>query len=134
MAGLRHNRLGAGQARRSDGRSTGYALTSANDFAGRDPKNWKLQGSNDGQGWTDLDTRTNEVFPQRFQTRQFSFTNTTAYQYYRLDISANSGEPIIQLAELFLIGPDAARRRKPTCSRRRSASPTGSTRPTTACR
>ncbi|HEV7706867.1 MAG TPA: ThuA domain-containing protein, partial [Asanoa sp.] len=84
-----------------------YALTSANDFPGRDPKNWKLQGSNDGQSWTDLDTRTNEVFPQRFQTRQFSFTNTTAYQYYRLDISANSGEPLIQLAEMWLIGPDA---------------------------
>ncbi|HTF06964.1 MAG TPA: ThuA domain-containing protein, partial [Asanoa sp.] len=84
-----------------------YALTSANDFPGRDPKNWKLQGSNDGQSWTDLDTRTNEVFPQRFQTRQFSFTNTTAYQYYRLDISANSGEPLIQLAEIWLIGPDA---------------------------
>ena len=50
-----------------------YALTSANDFAGRDPKNWKLQGSNDGQSWTDLDTRTNEMFQQRFQTRQFSF-------------------------------------------------------------
>ncbi|GIF62739.1 hypothetical protein Ais01nite_07740 [Asanoa ishikariensis] len=84
-----------------------YALTSANDFDGRDPKNWKLQGSNDGQSWTDLDTRTNEVFPQRFQTRQFTFTNTTAYQYYRLDISANSGEPLIQLAEIWLIGPDA---------------------------
>ena len=84
-----------------------YALTSANDFPGRDPKNWKLQGSADGQNWTDLDTRTNEVFPQRFQTKQYSFTNTQAYQYYRLDITANSGEPLVQLAELWLIGPDA---------------------------
>ncbi|MBY8874243.1 ThuA domain-containing protein [Micromonospora sp. PLK6-60] len=84
-----------------------YALTSANDFPGRDPKDWKLQGSVDGSTWVDLDRRTGETFPQRFQTKQYSFTNTTAYQHYRLDITANSGEPLIQLAELWLIGPDA---------------------------
>jgi glucose/arabinose dehydrogenase len=84
-----------------------YALTSANDFPGRDPKNWTLQGSTDGTTWTDLDTRSNETFPQRFQTRQFSFTNDKAYQHYRLNVTANSGEPLIQLAELWLIGPDA---------------------------
>ncbi|MFG3714260.1 ThuA domain-containing protein [Micromonospora sp. NPDC047730] len=84
-----------------------YALTSANDFPGRDPKNWTLQGSEDGTTWTDLDTRSNETFPQRFQTRQFSFTNSKAYQHYRLNVTANSGEPLIQLAELWLIGPDA---------------------------
>ncbi|TDC40121.1 DUF1080 domain-containing protein [Micromonospora sp. 15K316] len=84
-----------------------YALTSANDFPGRDPKNWTLQGSQDGTSWTDLDTRSDETFPQRFQTKQYSFTNTTAYQHYRLNITANSGEPLIQLAELWLIGPDA---------------------------
>jgi glucose/arabinose dehydrogenase/type 1 glutamine amidotransferase len=82
-----------------------YALTSANDFPGRDPKDWKLQGSPDGQSWTNLDTRTGESFPQRFQTRQYQFDNSQAYQYYRLDITANSGEPLIQLAELRLFGP-----------------------------
>ena len=61
-----------------------YALTSANDFPGRDPKDWTLQGSQDGTTWTDLDTRTGETFPQRFQTKQYSFTNSTAYQHYRL--------------------------------------------------
>ncbi|MFI6265605.1 ThuA domain-containing protein [Micromonospora sp. NPDC051006] len=84
-----------------------YALTSANDSPGRDPKNWTLQGSQDGSTWTDLDTRSNETFAQRFQTNQYSFTNTTAYQHYRLNITANSGEPLLQLAELWLIGPDA---------------------------
>ncbi|MGK5739958.1 ThuA domain-containing protein [Micromonospora sp. URMC 103] len=84
-----------------------YALTSANDFPGRDPKNWTLQGSEDGSTWTDLDTRTDETFPQRFQTKQYTFTNTKAYQHYRLNITANSGEPLIQLAELWLIGPDS---------------------------
>ncbi|MEU7877691.1 ThuA domain-containing protein [Microbispora bryophytorum] len=84
-----------------------YALTSANDFPGRDPKDWTLQGSQDGKSWTDLDKRTGETFPSRFQTKEYTFTNTTAYAYYRLNITANSGEPLIQLAELRLFGPDA---------------------------
>ncbi|MEU9888777.1 ThuA domain-containing protein [Sphaerisporangium sp. NPDC051011] len=84
-----------------------YALTSANDFPGRDPKDWTLKGSQDGSTWTDLDKRTGEAFPQRFQTKEYKFTNTTVYQYYRLDITANSGEPLTQLAELRLFGPEA---------------------------
>jgi glucose/arabinose dehydrogenase len=79
-----------------------YSLTSANDFAGRDPKNWTLQGSNDGTNWTDIDSRTNETFPERFQTRKFVFANSTVYSNYRLNITANAGDPIIQLADLAL--------------------------------
>ncbi len=89
---------------------TRYALTSANDFPGRDPKNWTLQGSTDGTNWTNLDSRTNETFPQRFQTKEYKFDNSTAYQHYRLDITANSGEPMIQLAELRLLGPERGTR------------------------
>ncbi|WP_327044646.1 ThuA domain-containing protein [Microbispora sp. NBC_01189] len=84
-----------------------YALTSANDYQGRDPKNWTLKGSQDGQTWVDLDKRTNETFPQRFQTKEYKFDNSTAYPWYRLDITANSGEPLTQLAELRLFGPTA---------------------------
>jgi glucose/arabinose dehydrogenase/type 1 glutamine amidotransferase len=84
-----------------------YALTSANDFPGRDPKNWTLQGSQDGKSWSDLDKRTGESFPQRAQTKEYTFQNSTAYPYYRLDITANSGEPLTQLAELRLFGPTA---------------------------
>ncbi|MFY1699773.1 ThuA domain-containing protein [Solwaraspora sp. WMMA2101] len=84
-----------------------YALTSANDFPGRDPRDWTLQGSNDGENWTDLDRRTGQSFPQRFLTRQFAFDNTDPYRHYRLNITANSGEPLTQLAELWLIGADA---------------------------
>ncbi|GIJ46808.1 hypothetical protein Val02_36940 [Virgisporangium aliadipatigenens] len=82
---------------------TGYALTSANDFIGRNPKDWTLQGSDNGTDWTDLDRRTNEAFPDHpFQTRRFNFANTRAYLHYRLNITANAGEPIIQLADLRL--------------------------------
>ncbi|MBO0869476.1 MAG: ThuA domain-containing protein, partial [Micromonosporaceae bacterium] len=84
-----------------------YALTSANDSPGRDPKDWTLQGSADGTNWTDLDTRTGQSFPQRFQTNQYAFTNSTAYQYYRLNITLNAGDSITQLAELWLFSPNA---------------------------
>ncbi|MER6117366.1 ThuA domain-containing protein [Streptomyces sp. NPDC001743] len=79
-----------------------YALTSGNDYTGRDPKDWKLLGSDDGKTWKTLDTRSGETFTSRGQTRQFQFTNKDAYQNYRLEITANGGEPLIQLAELRL--------------------------------
>ncbi|GAB3894810.1 hypothetical protein GCM10029964_073810 [Kibdelosporangium lantanae] len=84
---------------------TSYALTSANDYPGRNPKDWTLQGSNDGgQSWTDVDKQTGQTFSDPFQTRKFTVTpaNTTAYTNYRLNITANSGEPLIQLADLRL--------------------------------
>jgi predicted alpha-1,2-mannosidase len=79
-----------------------YALGSANDAPGRDPKNWQLQGSSDGASWTTLDTRSNQSFASRFQTRQYSVDNGTAYLYYRLNITANAGDSGTQLAELLL--------------------------------
>ncbi|GHH65182.1 ThuA domain-containing protein [Promicromonospora soli] len=79
-----------------------YALTSANDFAGRDPKSWTLQGSTDGTTWTDLDTQTDQDFPERFTPNDYRFENTVAYQHYRLDITANAGDDLTQLAEIQL--------------------------------
>jgi predicted alpha-1,2-mannosidase len=83
-----------------------YALTSANDAPGRDPRDWELQGSADGQTWTTIDTRTGEAFTARFQRKEYRFENTTTYPYYRLNITRNSGDSIIQLAEWELSGGD----------------------------
>ena len=85
-----------------------YALTSANDAAGRDPRDWTLQGSQNGTDWTTLDTQTNQDFSARFQTKQYSFSNAVAYKHYRLDITANHGDDIIQLAELQLSNGETA--------------------------
>jgi len=82
----------------------GYNLTCANDVPGRDPKNWQFQGSQDGNNWTTMDTRANETFSNRFVTKQYIFSNTTAYNYYRLNITANNGDPNgLQLAEMVFI-------------------------------
>ncbi|WP_209622295.1 GH92 family glycosyl hydrolase [Saccharothrix coeruleofusca] len=87
-----------------------YALSSANDERPRDPKDWTLSGSNDGQNWTALDTRAGEAFAERHQTNVYEVPgNTTAYRHYRLDITANTGAPdATQLAEVqFSDGSDA---------------------------
>ncbi|RFM26753.1 T9SS type A sorting domain-containing protein [Deminuibacter soli] len=80
-----------------------YTITSANDSPERDPLNWTLQGSTNGSTWTTIDTRTNQDFPHRFQKRIFNFTNTAAYNYYRFNLTNNSGT-ILQLAEIELFG------------------------------
>jgi alpha-L-fucosidase 2 len=78
-----------------------YDITSANDVPGRDPRDWQVQGSWNGTTWTTLDTRTGETFTNRFLTRQYPFSNISAYAWYRLNITANNGDPSgLQLAEL----------------------------------
>ncbi len=68
-----------------------YKITSAKDKPEADPKNWQIQGSNDNQNWTTLDTRTNQTFAQRGITQSYDLNNTQAYRYYRLNITANNG-------------------------------------------
>jgi signal transduction histidine kinase len=83
---------------------SGYALTAANDYPDRDPRVWRLLGSNDGgTTWNVLDVRTNEVFERRFERREYRLGHPAAYSRFRLQIdevadpkTANS----VQLAEL----------------------------------
>ncbi len=76
-----------------------YTITSANDVPNRDPRDWNLQGSNNGSSWTTLDTRSGQTFSSRFLTKSYSFTNSTSYLYYRLNITNNNGETGTQFAE-----------------------------------
>ncbi|MEU9609786.1 GH92 family glycosyl hydrolase [Streptomyces sp. NPDC048057] len=80
-----------------------YALTSANDHAPRDPKDWTLKGSSDGREWQVLDARTGQTFAERFQTRTFDVGDPAridAYAHYRLEITANGGAAETQLADV----------------------------------
>lgn len=89
---------------------TSYTITSGNDAPGRDPKDWKLQGcqgtcpvTGGTGGWVDLDTQTNQTFASRYQTNTYNFTNGTAYQQYRLRVTANNGDTTYtQITELQL--------------------------------
>jgi predicted alpha-1,2-mannosidase len=87
---------------------TNYALTSANDFAERDPKDWTLQGSSDGKDWKTLDSRSGETFGERFQTKKYDLAEPAEYQHFRLDITRNNGAAdILQLADLQLSTGDS---------------------------
>ncbi|MGW2717241.1 GH92 family glycosyl hydrolase [Streptomyces sp. NPDC001492] len=78
-----------------------YALTSANDFAERDPRDWTLQGSTDGKDWKTLDSRSGESFGERFQTKSYDLAEPAEYQHFRLDITRNNGaDDILQLADV----------------------------------
>ena len=78
-----------------------YALSSANDVPGRDPRNWQFQGSQDGVSWATLDTQANQSFPSRFQTIQYAIANSNAFVFYRLNITANNGDGSgLQLSEM----------------------------------
>ncbi|MFF7558415.1 GH92 family glycosyl hydrolase [Streptomyces pseudovenezuelae] len=80
-----------------------YALTSANDAAERDPKDWTLKGSTDGKDWKTLDTRAGETFAERFQTKSYDISADAVaeYRHFRLDITANNGASgIVQLADV----------------------------------
>jgi predicted alpha-1,2-mannosidase len=79
-----------------------YALTSANDSPGRDPKDFQLQGSANGTDWTTVDSRTGQDFAHRFTSHVYDVATPGAYRYYRLNVSANHGEDIVQLADLIL--------------------------------
>jgi alpha-mannosidase len=87
-----------------------YTIASANDamtYPARNPRDWRLLGSNDGGGsWDTVDMRTGQTFTANYQRRAFAVTNTSAYNAYRLQIdsvsnpaSANS----VQLSELEFI-------------------------------
>jgi predicted alpha-1,2-mannosidase len=83
-----------------------YALSSANDAPERDPRDWQLQGSHDGTTWTTIDTRANQDFSERFQTKEYDADNDVAYEFYRLNITANHSGGLTQLAELQLSDGD----------------------------
>lgn len=85
-------------------RLTSYTITSANDEPLRDPRDWRLEGSNDAQSWSVIDSQSAQSFSQRKLRRQFAVNQGTSYRYYRLNILNNGGAGETQLAEIELIG------------------------------
>lgn len=85
-----------------------YTITVAGDTPNRDPKTWTLQGSNNGSSWTTIDTRTNNVWTDRYESQTFTITTPGFYSYYKLDITANWADAHLQLAELDLNYDDAS--------------------------
>lgn len=85
---------------------TMLTITSANDAPDRDPENFVLKGSNNGTNFTTLGSWTGQSFNTRFQKKEWTFSNSTEYTYYRLETTKNQGNiSMTQLSEIELIGP-----------------------------
>ena len=86
----------------------GYQFTTGNDnrsYRGRNPKDWKVEGSNDQQTWTTIDSKTDDNVMQDKNYYPYFFPVTppeTAYQYYRFTITQSVGEEYFQMSELAL--------------------------------
>ncbi|MFV0467579.1 MAG: T9SS type A sorting domain-containing protein [Dysgonomonas sp.] len=69
-------------------------------------KTWTLQASNDGTSWTTLDTRRNIAFPGFNTTLSFNVVNQTAYIYYKLNATENTGDVSTQVLQWQLYNDD----------------------------
>ncbi|MFS8199663.1 GH92 family glycosyl hydrolase [Streptomyces sp. CWNU-52B] len=85
---------------------TSYTLTSSADTADQDPRQWVLEGSDDGKRWTELDRRSGEEFRWRNQTRPFRAAHPASMREYRLRIVTAEGQQKVSLAELELLTLD----------------------------
>lgn len=79
-----------------------YTIASGSSAAAA-PAGFTLSGSNDGQSWTELDTRTGESFQWSQYVRPFLIDeeNQAAYSYYKLEFADASD---VQVAEIELLG------------------------------
>lgn len=98
---------------------TGMSLQSANDAADRDPKDVRLEGSNDdtvtafGAGNWELIVQLDDIpawttlfgTSHRFKTQEFFFANNKAYKHYRWTVLETQGPSTccMQIAEVELL-------------------------------
>lgn len=70
-----------------------------------DPKAWTFEGSDDGQAWTILDTRTGNSFVSHTEKKTFDFWSDTAYRFYRLKITETFGGASAIVSEMEVFSP-----------------------------
>ena len=86
----------------------GLTLTSADDHPGRDPKTYRLEGSNDGKAFSLISEGDVPVFTKRKQKKEILFDNNKSYSNYRIifpklsDVYAR----VMQIAEIELLKRD----------------------------
>ncbi|WP_285008898.1 PKD domain-containing protein [Pedobacter faecalis] len=94
-----------------------YSIGNGNDSPERDPKIWTMEGSNDGENWTIVDSRsmekhwTDQLLERGFPNTDagldwkkfyFAVSNPGSFKYYRLNINENFGGGAIQFGEVAL--------------------------------
>lgn len=80
------------------------AIVSGNDYPHRDPEDFTLKASNDGETWVDLKSWTGVMWNTRFEEKLLPLDNSTAYKFFRLEITKNKGnDQMTQVCEIKLI-------------------------------
>jgi len=80
-----------------------YTVNSANLIPERDPKDWQFLAPNDGTSWTTLNTQSGQSFALRMKLNIYDISNTTAYRFYRFNVTANNGHPdILHIGDIGL--------------------------------
>ncbi len=82
----------------------GYAVVSNIDNSSNDPKAWTLYGSNDGEVWTTIDTRSNMTFNNRCEAKNFEIKADKAYTRFKLDVTGNNGGTMLSIGDWQLFG------------------------------
>lgn len=81
----------------------GYSITARNDndtYAQYEtPRDFTIQGSNDGSTWDVIDTRTGIDWSSAGQKRNFTLSSPADYAQYRLVATAVYSGPVVSLAE-----------------------------------
>lgn len=80
---------------------SGYSLTAQT--VAQAPASWTLSGSTNGRTWTDIDVRTDEVFPYDGSTMVYVLSDVPSYSYYRISFNGEEGNEAV-LAEVQLLG------------------------------
>ena len=74
------------------------------DMCARAPKAWKFSGANSAEGpWTELDSRSEQSWTGaagKSMSPLYSFENSTAYRYYKIEITENNGESFLEFIQL----------------------------------
>ena len=96
-------------------------------FNNRYPKDWTLQGSDDGKTWDDLDKQTGQNLSD-MEEHKYPLTLRKAYKYYRLNMS-NYASSMCSLSHFNLLGYDAKDVVTPTPAPTEPPSPTPSPSP-----
>lgn len=90
----------------------GYSIWTANDnaqYTGRNPKNWKVQGSNDNRTWVTIDEVVNDKVMQNENFTEYHFTCPASAKFYyiKFTVEASQGGGFMQYSEFQPYGvPD----------------------------
>ena len=82
-----------------------YTVNSTYLIPARDPRDWQFQASNDGANWTTLDSQSAQSFAVLHQQKAYGLSNSTAYRFYRFNVTANNGDAeFLHIGDLGLWG------------------------------